>query len=213
MNDQNLTSEDRLLKAIESHGEQGKIIRQPGGDPKDRIVTGMKRWGTALKNIKHAKLKWPAFALSLRIANNTLIILAALFTIFFIFDFVKDKMSFNDRFASISRTSPDEAEEPFRKPVPGVDLPASIRAARGRNIFMRGPQPSVVKGKKDRTEISALRLTGVLWSKNPQVMIEDTESNKTYFLSAGEKVSRWEVKRIYRDKVILANPDGEWELR
>lgn len=191
MDEKKLTPEDRLLKAIEKPKEQGRPIRP----------------------LRQAKLRWQAPALSLRLVNNALIISAALVTILFVFGFVSDRMRFKKRFALIVQTSPTEAKEALERPAIKVDLAPSLRQAKKRNIFTLKPQAPVIKKRTPRKDITTLKLVGILWSKNPQVMIEDTEENKTYLLNAGEEISRWKVEKIYRDRVVLINEAGKWELR
>lgn len=62
-------------------------------------------------------------------------------------------------------------------------------------------------------KISNLKLVGVIWSNNPQVMIEDVKGNRTYLLSIGEEMGEIKVKKIFMDKVVLEIEGQEEELR
>jgi len=61
--------------------------------------------------------------------------------------------------------------------------------------------------------VKNLKLVGILWSENPQVMIEDTKQTKTYLLSIGETIGELQIKRILKDKVVVGKDDVEWEIR
>ena len=58
------------------------------------------------------------------------------------------------------------------------------------------------------TLVKDLRLVGISWGKDPQVIIEDTKDNKTYFLKAGDPISKFKIDTILKDKVIL-DADGQ----
>jgi len=60
-----------------------------------------------------------------------------------------------------------------------------------------------------------LGLVGIGWSKNPDVMLENIESKKMYFLKRGDRIDGLiKVEAIFQDKVILTYGDGkELELR
>ena len=211
MAEQKLTPEDKLLKIIEKSSEQGRPIAREIQRQRKKI--NIKRWFSSFKNTGISKLKWKAPVLSLRLANRILLITALLFTFFFIFDFIKGRMRMDERFVSISALPSDEVRRAGERPSAKADLAVSLKEAKKRNIFTLTPQATAVERNDPQKEIRDLKLVGILWSKTPQVMIEDTKDKKTYILKAGEDVSRWKVKGIYRDKAILADESGEWELR
>ena len=59
-----------------------------------------------------------------------------------------------------------------------------------------------------------LSLVGISWSDDPEAMIEDTESKKTYFVKKGQALDNSvKVVTIYKDRVILSKGGKEFELR
>ncbi|MCK5083019.1 MAG: hypothetical protein KAR31_08960 [Candidatus Omnitrophica bacterium] len=60
-----------------------------------------------------------------------------------------------------------------------------------------------------------LGLVGIGWSDDPDVMVENVETKKIYFLKRGERIDNLiKVEAIFQDKVILTYDNGkEMELR
>jgi len=68
-----------------------------------------------------------------------------------------------------------------------------------------------------RAEVLAqqLGLVGIGWSDDPDVMVENTETKKIYFLKRGQRIENLiKVEAIFEDKVIFTYDNGkEMELR
>jgi len=60
--------------------------------------------------------------------------------------------------------------------------------------------------------IKDLKLVGISWGTDPQVIIEDTKDNKTYFLKTGDTISKFKIETILKDKVILEAEGQKMEL-
>ncbi|MCK4422501.1 MAG: hypothetical protein KAV18_00330 [Candidatus Omnitrophica bacterium] len=105
------------------------------------------------------------------------------------------------------------------------DLDHYLNKTKTKNIFKFGriaePEPEPVSQSEDGPAvpdlsskleelIADLRLVGIGWSsKNPDVMIEDTEKGKILFLKKGSPVKDGIiVKEIFKNRVIL-ELDGE----
>lgn len=59
-----------------------------------------------------------------------------------------------------------------------------------------------------------LSLVGISWSSNPDVIIEDKELKRTYFVKRGQAVGDGvKVEAIYKDRVVLSYEGTEFELR
>ncbi|HQP10599.1 MAG TPA: hypothetical protein PKV41_04375, partial [Candidatus Omnitrophota bacterium] len=102
---------------------------------------------------------------------------------------------------------------------------------RGRDIFKFGDFGAIAeKGADETDEVTApvvetlsqseilaqqLGLVGIGWSDDPDVMVENTETKKIYFLKRGQKIEgRIKVEAIFEDKVVLTYDNGkEMELR
>lgn len=66
------------------------------------------------------------------------------------------------------------------------------------------PTPS----ERLREATKSLRVVGIGWSENPDVLIEDTEVLRTFFVKEGQMINKFEVEKIFKDRVILSY-DGE----
>ncbi len=97
-----------------------------------------------------------------------------------------------------------------------------LEKARSRDIFNMGsrtvnferagqlklPSQKIVEATQH------LRLVGIAWSDDPDVMIEDTKSNRTYFLKKGQIMeNEIRLQAVFKDKVTLAYGGEEIELR
>lgn len=60
--------------------------------------------------------------------------------------------------------------------------------------------------------IKDLKLVGISWGKDPEVIIEDTKANKTYFLKTGDTISKFKINVILKDKVILESEGQKMDL-
>jgi hypothetical protein len=91
-----------------------------------------------------------------------------------------------------------------------------------RNIFIASDIRA--KGEKELPpELSQLmqdlKLVGVIWSKNPEAMIESAKENRTYLLKKGDTFSQQQlkIKEVTRSSVIFEIEAGgqtkEYELR
>lgn len=201
-----ITPEEKLLKIIE-RPEDHKNVRVT-----QKLAGGflnVKGW-SLFRNIRSKQLI--SFKFSLHFFNRISMVLAAGLTIFFVFDFARDRIYLKKRF-SLAIEIPKDKAEITEKVFPEVDLKATIRQAKKNDIFTLTPQVKPVKKKVRQKDISTLKLVGILWSSNPQAMIEDTEIKKTYILNSGDQIDRWKVRKIYNDKVVLIDEKDEWELR
>jgi len=97
-----------------------------------------------------------------------------------------------------------------------------LEKARERDIFSMGTGIAVSKNNTVGKEISQkiieatkdLRLVGVAWSDDPDIMIEDTRNKKTYFLKKGQMIdNKIKLQAVFKDKVILQYLGEEIELK
>ena len=71
----------------------------------------------------------------------------------------------------------------------------------------KGPSSAIVEATKD------FSLVGISWSDDPDAMIEDTKSQRTYFVKRGQLIGEIKVEAIYRDKVLLSYKGEELEIK
>ena len=63
------------------------------------------------------------------------------------------------------------------------------------------------------TLLKDLKLVGISWGSDPEVIIEDTKANKTYFLKAGDSAGSFKIDNILKDKVVLEFEGQKMELK
>jgi hypothetical protein len=95
-----------------------------------------------------------------------------------------------------------------------------LEKARERDIFRMGmkktaSEVALPKGPSqmilDATQ--HLKLVGISWSDDPDVMIEDTQAKRTYFLKKGQSIDKIKLEAVFKDKVILSCAGEEIELK
>jgi hypothetical protein len=143
-------------------------------------------------------------------------------------------------FMSLGRMKriPEFADKSSRssKEIPSLGLSSKkigfyLDGPRSRDIFKFGDFGVVEENKGNESEevpapaaetlspaeilAQQLGLVGIGWSDDPDVMVENTETKKIYFLKRGEKIDGLiKVEAIFEDKVILVYDNGkEMELR
>ena len=93
---------------------------------------------------------------------------------------------------------------------------------KGRNVF--SPAQLVKKAGEEKTAvvtpnaeenpIKDLTLVGIAWSDDPEAMIEDKKSGRTFFVKRGQTLANsFRIVAIFKDKAILNYEDKEYELR
>lgn len=95
-----------------------------------------------------------------------------------------------------------------------------LEKSRSRDIFKIGKQSSEESAPPQETSkaeqesiTNKYKLVGISWSDNPDVMIEDTQAQKTYFLKRGQSIDSVKLQAIFKDKVVLSYRGQEIELR
>ena len=205
-----LTPEEKLLRIIEDSASGGK---------RHKLFESYKKKAPDLKvliaEVKKFRLNRETFKkLNLRSANRIVVGACVCFTLFLIFSFISDNIYYKRSFEKLR--SEASVESVSNKVFPDIDVTESelVKETGQRNMFsFLPPKAEAAVTTEVPTVITDFKLVGILWSDKPQAMIEDTKEQKTYFLSAGEKIKEVAVKRILRNKVILDKDGQEWDLR
>jgi len=210
----NLTPEEKLLKIIENPQTERRKV--PGGgiprgpSPKGEAGAWFKKLRIDKNTIKN---------ISLKTVNKMVLALCAIFTVFFIFDFVMLGSSSAKKLSRITAEAATPEVKEKKMKFQEVNLVDAITLSKRHNIFSFLPpaassitQISTMPLEVEQA-INNLKLVGIIWSNNPQAIIEDSKEQKTYLLNAGDKISILYIKKILRDRVILGKDDQEWELR
>jgi type II secretory pathway component PulC len=96
-----------------------------------------------------------------------------------------------------------------------------LEKARERDIFRMGVKKTAITPNALNTpsqriiEVTAhLRLVGISWSDDPDVMIEDTKNQRTLFLKKGQTIdNEIRIKAVFKDKVVLSFAGEEIDLK
>ncbi len=207
MDKDNITPEEKLLKIIESPDTHKQRISL--AQNKRNKSAGMP--GSWLKKFSIDKEKLKRF--NLKTANKILAGICVVWTVFSVSDFFKLKIQLDNRYKKIIDGAAVSPAEPRRLFIPDVQLNSLQEQIRKRDIFTFLPKLEVTEAAAVNDEIANLKLVGVIWSDNPQAMIEDLAGKGTYLVNQGEKIGELKVKKIFKEKVILSKEDKEWQLR
>lgn len=207
MDKDNITPEEKLLKIIESPDTHKQRI-SPERNKRNKSAGIPGSWLNKF-SINKEKLK----RFNLKTANKISVGICVVWTVFSVSDFFKLKIQLDNRYKKIIDGAAVSPVEPRRLFIPDVQLNSLQEQIRKRNIFTFLPKPEVTEAAAVNDEIANLKLVGVIWSDNPQAMIEDLAGKGTYLVNQGEKIGELKVKKIFKEKVILSKEDKEWQLR
>jgi len=202
------TPEEKLLKIIEKHGEGEKYIK---------TFSRRRKQQEFLRNLYEiVTLKWldKDKILNLHVLNLFLVGVSVILTIFLGYGFISQKAHLTDKYSKMIKPLPKEEYQREEEILPVPEVRDIILETKRRNIFTLTPEAKKEEAQKRLKPFTVLKLVGILWSEdNPQAMIEDSEDKKTYILNKGDQIDRWKIERITRDKVVLVDEEGEWELK
>lgn len=90
-----------------------------------------------------------------------------------------------------------------------------LEAVKGRQVFnnvsgevSRGSQTAVL----DAGLVKDMNLMGIVSGENPQAVIEDKKTQKTYYLNKGQALGEFKIEDIQEGRVILKYKEERFEL-
>ena len=198
------TSDERLLKLIENAGEPKRKQPTAAGINKSLPNSVLARFNplglkTKLKNLR----------IDLAYLNKGLIALSILATLIFLYTLFSapvipksDSAFFTPQGSSaiLKLISSEEAQGSMRKNF-------SIQNIK-RDFFLPCGIKSSCNAQEAKQDLSEkfkdLKLVGVIWSQDPEVIIESTKDSRTYSLKKGDTLNgQFKVKEISRSSAIL----------
>jgi hypothetical protein len=224
-----LSAEQQLLKLIEESGgkeaEPGRPASVPGKPRRPGLTFGAMMSGlkgrfsffkrTAKKKTATAKKR---FTVNFAAVNSALAFLAVLLAFYVGSDaflsWRRLKMTPKLNFQNEKTQTEAPPKEAGLK-----DSAYYMNDVMERDIFKGG---AIVKEEKKKETATAdaneatknLSLVGISWSANPDVIIEDKASSRTFFVKRGQMVGEnVKVEAVYKDHVILSYEGEEFELR
>lgn len=199
------TSDEKLLKLIEGSGGQ-KPAQKVGLKPKG-------------KGIFPFPLKFKfRFLLNLQNIDKGLFVVCVGLTLLFLFTIISGASLVNQDI--IFPSAKAGAKLSLKDDSRFLSLQDYQNEIKNRDIFLAFG----VKAASDKELapdlsqlVQDLKLVGVIWSSNPEVMIESSKENRTYLLKKGETFSQFKIKDITRSSAILEmeseGKQQEYELR
>ena len=95
-----------------------------------------------------------------------------------------------------------------------------MQKVNARDIFKEGPKiveapkPSQAAPAEEAAAVKSLSVVGISWSSDPDVILEDKDKQKTYFVKRGQMVGDGvKVEAVFKDHVVLSYEGQEYELR
>jgi hypothetical protein len=80
-------------------------------------------------------------------------------------------------------------------------------AARPENLIETGPSSKAVEATQN------YKLVGISWSDDPDAMVEDIKTGKTFFVKRGQSIGDVKVENITKEKIVLRYAQELIELR
>lgn len=218
-----ITPEKELLNLIE--GSKGDDKAQVEKQAFKRKVNSFFSFGAIIGRLSFLKdrfqggAKGGKFYLDIKAINKALAVcvffLAAYFTVSFLATIMNSKK------ISSMDLSVNKESMPYNLPEVASLKPVSyyLEKAKARNVFsmMTDTSAKENEAKALRARVMELaknlKLVGISWSDDPDIIIEDTKEKQAFFLKKGQKVSEFTIKSVYKDRVILSYGQEEVELR
>lgn len=227
---ENLTPEERLLRVIESQGEPERPF----------VFWDIRTYPSLLGGYQKQILKWASFAkgwgpreISLKRIHQGLVVLLLLSGAWFAYDINRVQPHIEDLTDPSAVSRPHVMEE---QPVAALrPLKDYIEEAKKRDLFSPplpppGPQPEMGAAEPAKVQepppptpleilrqrAGTLKLVGTSFAPSdvgtPIAIIEDTATQKTYFLKEGEFIDQVQVKSISEGRAILVYQGAQYEL-
>jgi hypothetical protein len=212
------TSDERLLKLIEGTNEP-KLNSEIAAGVKKPLADFM----SAKLKIPELKSKFKVLKINLFFLNKGLIGLAVLLTLIFLYTIFSGPVVPK---SNTSLVTPADTSAVIKlisvKEEPGLPHKNISSQDIKRDFFISSGGKSSVSGQEEGSgspeELKDLKLVGIIWSQNPEVMIENSKDSRTYTLKKGEVLNEsFKVKDILRNSAILevntSSGSREYEIR
>ena len=217
MGEEKIMPEERLLRIIENPKSEnvkpflttGKGVRGLDHEKNAQKLVQIKSW---FKKLWANRKNWNFF--TLRTFNKVIAGVCSLLSVFLLFDFIKGRINLTHSLKDIETGRYSISKQDKKKAALDVNLEEHLAKIEERNIFALIPL-------RDDVDVTApvsqpfenLKLVGIIWSDNPQVMIEQSKEKKTSLLSSGGRIGKIRVKNIGKNSVVLEMDGQEFELR
>lgn len=218
------SSDEKLLKLIEGTVASKQKQSPDGLKPAFRIPPPRPRAGFSFKALNLKSL----FKINLYTLNRIFFVLAFIFTSIFIGNFISGskKVNLDLLFASLTAKETAAAKPLITDTKGFLSLGEYLSAIERRNIFLPWGQKPAAEAQdkalqtvKSEELVKDLKLVGIIWSENPEAIIESALDGRTSLVKKADTVgqARAKVKEITKNAVILEieieGQKKEYELR
>lgn len=90
------------------------------------------------------------------------------------------------------------------------EKPEATAAPVKRSEPVQPPKPAPLEILREKAK--TLKVVGIAWGETPVAMIEDTTTRETFFLKALQSIHGIRVKAVLKDRVILSYENAEYDL-
>lgn len=201
----NIPPEERLLRLI-----RGQDKARDAGGVSVPLSAGEARSPSAAKH--HVKLP---LRVSFRLNLKNITFLAFFLSLFYLAAVFFSPLIFSERL-EVSPVEPqkDNTPQQLENKQNRQPLELYLKAVRGRDIFVKQPLRSqeAAPGIIAADLIKDMNLVGILSGVDPQAIIEDKKSQKTYYLRKGQLIGELKIEDIQEGKVIISHNGEKYEL-
>lgn len=222
--DRQNTPEKQLLKLIESSKGEDRKPRESGPLETRRLASWLSVG--ALRGVLSGRLSFfkrtarkrigsSKWAFGFTAANKILLGMVVMSSVYFLSDTLVSAIGLtrSPNFAFQNDKAFVGSSEPVSKL---KDEGYYLEKVTQRDIFKEFKPPKEKKevaSPETDQRIKNLSLVGISWSANPDALIEDKASQRTFFVKSGKMIGDVKVESIYKDKVVLSCDGQEFELK
>ena len=219
-NEDFITPEKQLLKLIEEPASKTNIK----AEAVKRTSLGLFSFGALKGRFSFFKHKFgkdfknkSSYALDISLLNTGLKSLLFLLSSYFIIHLVVTPMK-SKKLLNLEDKTENSTQAATIQPVASLLRASSyyLEKVRERDIFRMVPKKQTdikIVTSKIIEATKNFKLVGIAWSDDPDIMIEETVSKRTFFLKKGQMISNVKLEAVFKDKVILSYEGEEIELR
>lgn len=204
-----ITPEEKLLHIIEN---SDKISDNPSQNLSTAKTFG-KKFDLKTFPLLNVFTNFNYKKLTLHHVNILLITLALLGTISLVFFLTTESSTLKNRLTELKQAVVKKA--PLNLNIEKNHIPDyqeySIATSSKNPFHMLSSKEPVITKKME--EDLNLKLVGILWTDEPQAIIEDSNSEKTYMVYKGDTIDKYTVTEITQTQVILESIDGNKTLK
>jgi type II secretory pathway component PulC len=166
-------------------------------------------------------MRFPQEILKFRISwvmadiSRYLFVLCCVLTLILSIDFMRLGFVNNLRYKKVEESARMAVASDKPSLIPPATLVSMMEEAKKKDLFTfaKVPRPVAEEGAQTRQAVEDLKLVAVVWSDEPQVVVESRKEAQSFILNVGDAVGPFRVKAIEIDKVVLEENGKQWSLK